>query len=152
MTTIRPGEKKDIPAALQLGKEMHEESPIYQQMDYSFQKVQDLLHRHVNEDGLVWLVAEQDGEIIGGILGIISEHYFGKDLMAVDEALFVTKGKRGGSAAFKLIRGFAEIAALRGARRIMLGTTTGVEAEAVGRFYEKLGFERIGGLYNTFLG
>ncbi|MEK9810941.1 MAG: GNAT family N-acetyltransferase [Candidatus Nanopelagicales bacterium] len=103
---------------------------------------------HAMNHGLV-LVHERDGTIDGGFAGLLVERWYSTDRLFTDLALFVAPTARGGLAAARLVR--AAIAWCRAhglaAGDIQFGISTGVHAEQTGALYERLGFERIGGLY-----
>ena len=65
--------------------------------------------------------------------------------------LFVDPAYRHGLAAMRLVRGFREWALERGARELCLAISTNVNADDTGRFYERLGFTRVGGVYKQRL-
>lgn len=143
---IRPATPADIPQMLALGEAMHAESR-YARMAWCTPKVCGLLDMLIaSDDGLV-LVAERGGEIVGGFMGMVSEHYFSRDKVATDFALFIAPDRRGGIAASRLLQAYREWAQARGAVSVQLGVTTGVNTEDTARLFERCGFERVGVLF-----
>lgn len=143
---IRDAVQADIPTLLVLGERMHAESR-YRHMPWSRAKVAELMDALIaSEDGLL-LVAERDGEIIGGMLASVAEHYFSPAKVASDFALFVSPDRRGGLAAMSLLRRYASWARERGAVLVQAGITTGINVEAATRLYEVAGFKPIGPLF-----
>lgn len=143
---IRPATPADIPAMLALGEAMHAESR-YGRLGWCAPKVCGLLdHLIASDDGLA-LVAERDGVIVGGFLGMVSEHYFSRDKVATDFALFIAPDRRGGLAAPRLLQAYREWAQARGAVSVQVGVTTGVNTETTARLFERGGFARVGVLF-----
>lgn len=143
---IRPATITDIPRLLVLGEAMHRESPKFSAAAWSAGKVGELLESLIlDPDGLV-LVAEVDGELVGGFLGVISEHFFSHDRFAQDFALFVASDRRGAYAGKRLLEGFKAWAQAKGVPA-ELGISTMVNVEQTGRLFEACGFERYGYLY-----
>lgn len=145
---IRNATTQDIPVLVKLGEAMHAESPRYRRMSWNPGKVCGLMDWCLaNPDAGLLLVAERDGKVIGGFIGLCQPHYFSDDLMASDLALFVEPGKRGGLAAARLLQAFKVWARARGAVDIGAGVTTGVCDELAARLYRSVGFEPAGLLF-----
>lgn len=143
---IRPATPDDIPHMLALGRMMHAEAPRFRDRTWSDTKVAALIAGLIQlGDGLA-LVAEHDGEIVGGFLGVICEDFFGPDRMAQDYALFVRPGKRGAMAGAQLVGAFIAWARDRRATPIV-GVSTGVDVEKTGRLLEACGLHPFGQLY-----
>ena len=70
--------------------------------------------------------------------------------MANDLCLFVTKPKRGGTAAYRLIKAFEAWAIAHGAVVLRFGISTGVEADKTLKLYEKLGYKLEGYQVNKY--
>lgn len=143
---IRPATPADIPRLLELGEAMHGESRL-RDIAFSREKVERLLTNLAAGKGCL-LVAERDGEIIGGFAGVLTPYYFSEEMMAVDLALFVSQDRRGGLAAVMLIRSFIEWAFQNGAREALLGTNFGAESKA-NQLYGRIGLGQVGGLFSS---
>lgn len=141
---IRRATPADIPRMIDLGAAMHEESR-YARLGYKPSKVAAML-QVVIERGIA-LVAERDGQIIGGFAGIVEPHWFSDDLIATDLALFIEPGKRGGIAAARLIDAFLAFARERGAIMTDILINTGVRHEDTARLFERLGGKAAGLIY-----
>lgn len=140
---IRNATHEDIDVLVLLGREMHKESR-YREMPFSEPKVRNLLAGMIVDPNGCLLVYEKDGKITGGIAGFISEHYFSTGKIASDLALFITQDKRGGMAAARLVKAFAQWATEAGADIVQVGVTTGVNTDGVERLYNALGFKNVG--------
>lgn len=142
---IRPATHDDLGALLVLAEQMHGESRFARRR-FSLDKMARLFATLIDsEDGLV-LVAERNGEIVGGFAGYVAEDWFGPDRMSGDFGLFVDPRSRGLSTAAGLIKGYVAWAQARGVAQPEVGISTGVHTETTTRLYEALGFERIGNL------
>ena len=146
---IRQGDVDDIVALVELGREMHEEAPAFNKMDYDPKKLLQL-GVVLSEQGGMFLAEKDDNEIIGMFLGVVMPHYFGSDLMANDLCFFVKKEHRGSTAAPRLIKAFEKWAWANGATALRFGISTGVEAKRTLKLYEKLGFSQDGYLVNKY--
>lgn len=144
---IRAATPNDLNALLELGCAMHAES-AYHYLPFDQEKVRALLLSCMKGFGCVF-VAERDGEIIGGFFGIITEHYFCDVKMACDLALFVRPDRRGALAAVQLIEAYIDFALKQGVdpRNIQIGISTGVDIDRTAKLYERMGFERTGGIF-----
>lgn len=143
---IRPATHADIHVMLALGEKMHGESR-YARHRWNVAKVGALITTLIeSEDGLA-LVAETRGEIVGGFLGVVNEHYFTDAKVAADFALFVDPGRRGGIAASLLLAEYIAWARSRGASMIQFGATTGVNHEASARLCKHVGMGQVGELF-----
>jgi GNAT superfamily N-acetyltransferase len=141
----------DIPVLIQLGADMHDES-AYAFLPYDRAKVQALIVQYVEDsDSRCGLVAESGGCVIGMIGGVAMSYYFCDETLVADEVLFVTPDRRGGTAAARLIAGLQEWAADRGARELCLSVSTRVQSERTAKFYERLGFSHVGGIFKKRL-
>lgn len=140
--------KADLAPMLEMGMMMHAESS-YRDKSMSADKVGTLFWAGISETGDIFLrVVRKDGEIIGGMLGMLTPYWFSDtDLLAVDLALFVRQDKRGAIAAKKLIDAFADWARDHGAREVSLASSTEVAPERTAKLFEACGFPQIGTIH-----
>ena len=140
MAKVRRAVGADFPTMVTMGQDMRDESPRFSRLGYSPDRCLELLAGlSVSPQGLV-LVAEQDGVIVGMLLGLASRHFFSDDITASELVVYVAPEARGGSAAVKLIRQFEAWAVEQGAADIVLGVSTEVHADRTAQFYERLGY------------
>lgn len=145
---IREATRDDIPAMLALGEAMHGESR-YARFPWNVEKVTKLLQALVDsEDGLA-LIAEQDGEPVGGFIGAACDHWCTDARTSSDFALFVRPDHRGGMLGLRLLRRYAAWARSRGVADdlICTGITTGIDVAASTRLFELAGFKTAGPLF-----
>lgn len=134
---IRLATSKDIDRIAELGRELHQSSE-FKNLNFDIDKVKNILH---NENVLM-LVAEISGEVIGYFCGVVTDTFFGNDLIAYDVSVFITPKHRGW-AAVELIKHYRAWAEELGCKQINLGISTGTN-ERISRFYELMGFPRVG--------
>lgn len=144
MGTVRPAFAPDIPQLIALGRAMHAESPALRHAPYNAGKVGANIETAM-QIGLV-LVHETDGVIDGGFVGIVVEYWFSTTKMLADLALYVHPGRRGSTAACRLLSAVLAWAKAR-ALDVNISASTGIDPEQSGQFFEGMGFQRIGGVY-----
>jgi GNAT superfamily N-acetyltransferase len=148
-TTIRPATLDDLDVLMDIGEAMHKESPRFSRMSYSQAKVLQTFIDLINADCGLLVVAEQDGEIIGGIAAMVAPHWFSHDLMASDLALFILPEHRGGMTAVRLIKHYIGWAGEKGAVITQMGISTGVHAEATAAMFSAVGLKQFGYLFEV---
>jgi L-amino acid N-acyltransferase YncA len=131
----------DLPAMAVLGREMHATSS-YAPMDYDPERLKETITDMMNKSQFVVVTEDTNGEVIGGMVGMVTQSWFGRDMVANDLALFVAGNARGGMAAIKMMKAFVHWAKLAGAKQIRPGVTTGHERAE--QLFERLGFARCG--------
>jgi len=142
---IRHATLKDIPALIELGKVMHAESR-YRVLPYLPSRVERTLLALMAGAGVV-LVAEVDGEIVGGFMGTCAEHFFSSAKVAGDLAIFVAPDYRGGLLGARLIKTFVDWAKEQGAKIIDTSVTTGVMTPKTEALFARLGGELVGSVF-----
>ena len=149
---IRDFVSGDMPQIIKLGRQMHAESS-YNGLDFDDDTVMELAEQWLsNSDVYFCRVAENnEKEIFGMYVGLISSYYFGKDLVANDLLLFVVPDKRGSIAAVKLIKEFEQWAKDKGAAEVRPALSTGVKVKETKQLYEALGYEAVGFTFNKRL-
>jgi GNAT superfamily N-acetyltransferase len=139
---IREARYDDIDALLALAKEMHAESPRYSLLRFSADKVAGVFRRLIDSpDGLL-MVAENSGEIVGGMAAMVTPHWFSDDLVSSDIGLFMLPRHRGGMTAVRLMRSYIEWAKFKGALQIQAGISTGVQVEEAAALYRRMGLKQ----------
>lgn len=139
----------DIDRIVELGGMMHRESR-FRDRNFNHEKVAALVLRMMRqtENCLVIVATTDDGFIIGGLMGMVVEDWFGDDRVVQDLALFIDPEQRGYMAATHLIAAFSEWAQSMGCVETEMGVNTGINPERTGRMFEAVGFRRVGLLYS----
>jgi len=132
----------DIPRLLELGRQLHQESPRWSRLSFNRDRAQAMLARLIGSTSSVVFVAERAGVVVGGIAGVVEQHWSSDDLVAHEVSLFIEPDARGGYLATKLIVALTEWGRLRGAVWLHAGTSTGLDPERTAGLYEALGFTR----------
>jgi GNAT superfamily N-acetyltransferase len=89
--------------------------------------------------------------LVGMLGGYLVEYFFCDETLVADEILFVDRRYRGGVAALRLVRAIQQWAFERGAKEVCLGISTNVNVETTGKFYQRMGFTYVGGIYKLRL-
>lgn len=140
---IRPITQTDLPACIRLGGRMHEES-VYNYLEYSPEKCYEFGINALENDKILWLVAEIAGEVVGMLGASIQEIYFADGLVANDYLVYVVPEKRGSSVFYRLVKAYQEWADEKGALAFMSVSNGNFETEDL---FSRLGCERMGGVF-----
>lgn len=128
----------DAPRLAALGWEMHQESS-YRDQPYDEAKVRTLMMRLIGGAGVVFVV-RRDGQIVGGIAGGVTENWFNDERIAFEYGLFIEPAARHGITAMRIVLAFCKWCEIKGARRVRVGITTGVQVEGTAALYRMCGF------------
>jgi GNAT superfamily N-acetyltransferase len=143
---IRTATPEDLSTILDLAEVMHAESR-FKDLPFSRAKVSHIFAQLIDGAGLV-LIAEQDGEVIGAIAGVVIELWFSPTKVAQDFGLFICPEHRGGMHAVRLIKRYIEWAKAQGATAVEMGINTGVQVEQTGKLLHHLGFTQVATLHS----
>lgn len=136
---VREATVADLPHLLDLGRRMHAESR-YRDYPYSEPKLRGLWsHLIADEDGIVLLSPH------GMLFGAVEEYWFSTVRYAAEFVLYVEPEHRKGFEAVRLIHAYEAAARALGAADVHLQNTTGVDVAMTERFFERMGYDRIGG-------
>ena len=144
---IRPATHSDVPEVVRLAATMHLESR-YHDLPFNGQKFSALVRRLIDNTAGMVAVAERDGEIIGAIAGLVTEHYFSDALVSYEFGLYVLPEHRGTLAGYRLAKTYVAWARERGATVIDMSITTGITTERTGQIYERLGLVQTGVIFS----
>ena len=129
----------DIKQVASLAERFHTES-IYKDLDFDLCKFSAVLKQIVEMDKQIAIVYIVNNVIVGAMAGYVSEYFFGKDKIAGEYGVFIDKNHRGGYGVIKIIKYFENWAIGQGAKIIQLGVSANINADKVGRLYQKLGY------------
>ncbi|MGE0367055.1 MAG: N-acetyltransferase family protein [Phycisphaerales bacterium] len=96
-------------------------------------------------DVAVLLLAEIDGACCGMLYGAVTEHPICPITYAASIAFYVQPEARGLTGK-KLIEAFEQVAREHGAAEVVLGTSSGVDADRTVQLYKTLGYTVLGAL------
>ncbi len=97
------------------------------------------------------LQAEAGSEVVGMLMGVAAPHFHAPELGASLLSWYVLPEHRGSLAAVKLLHGFRRWARDRGAVRLYIGVTSGIDVARTDRLLRRLGFRQTGGNYEAAL-
>jgi GNAT superfamily N-acetyltransferase len=136
---IRSMTEEDVLDVLLLAKEFSKEAPASHKWDKN--KTLSFLQTALSMTNMEVFVYEKDGEILGGLVGCITEMYVSYKKMATEFAFFVTKEARGSSVAVRLVKHFEDWAKQNGADYIILADIQ--EINDLSKLYGKLGYKSL---------
>lgn len=140
-TLIRDATPDDLDLLMDIAQAMHQESPRFSKLAFSEAKVLQLYVGLMELPNGLLAVAEKDGVVVGGVAGIVTEHWFSTDLTANEFAVFILPEHRGGMTAARLVQHYVQWAKAQGAKLIQLGISTGVQPVETAALYRALGLK-----------
>ena len=138
---------RQIADIVDLGREMHNESQFSIAPYNPMKTEQMLLHARAHPDWLLLCAIDGDNQVIGMFMGLVSTYFMADGLMAEDKVLFVTKSKRGVIAAKRMLNEYVAWARAKGCTQAYMNHTTGVDTDRGARFFEHVGFGKIGTIH-----
>ena len=137
---VRPIEEHDIDVCIEMGEAMHQESR-YSPYEFNKDKILQLINAtFTNPKSYSMFVVEDDEDIVGLLVGVCVEYWFGTDKQTADLAIYVKPEKRGTSAVGRLIRAYEKWASNLGIKEIGVSTSTGVDTERTRGLFQRLGY------------
>lgn len=148
---VRDATRDDIPSVILIGEQFHKESR-YSHMDFSYEKVaeQAVVALEIPNKEFFQVITYND-EVVGMLSATMDQTAFGIDAVAHDRMLGLAKEHRNKCfvALQKIIDNYHKWAREKGAKRIFLSTTTGVEPEKTAKLYETMGFHQVGTIHEA---
>lgn len=146
--TIRPATIDDLPYIINLAADMHAESR-YRNLTFRADRLGHLAAMMIGDDDGLVLVAEHQGDIVGGMIAqVMRNHWFAGEPVAYEYGVFIQPEHRGRMMGVTMVKRFVAWAEEKGAAMIDLAITTGITAPRTGAIYEKLGFAKVGAIYS----
>jgi GNAT superfamily N-acetyltransferase len=148
ITIVKPTSADDVKDALKLARRMHSEG-AYAFLPFEPAKVlAGILACSTQADHFAAL-ALRAGAVVGFLGGALTTYPFCSERLAHDLGFYVAPEARASTAAVRLLRAFRAWALERGAREVSLGVSTGGRHERIERFYTRMGFTKMGGVYRA---
>lgn len=145
---IRHATLDDVDQMVILGRHMHQES-IYRDYNYDDYKVGLMMTTVITNDAGVAIVStDETGVVNGGIIGWVSDHWFGHGKMLCDLAFFLDTSARSGMTAYRLIKSFIQYGKDFGCNQTQLSNSSGYETDRVAKLYQRSGMEHVGYVYS----
>lgn len=144
--------REDALKLLELGYQMHQESPNFRNRKYDRERIWKLLDQSLLSPSRVCvLIAKEENTIIGFLVGTMTEQYFSGDLLANDLAMYILPEHRGGRTFFRLLEAFEEWSISNKATAIILGHTTGINLEKSKGLFLKRKYSLMGHIFTKEL-
>jgi RimJ/RimL family protein N-acetyltransferase len=142
MADIRIATLADMGAMVNMGAVMHAESPRFSRYTFLPDRLSQSLQWVMDGHGRVWL-AEQDGEVVGGFIAVVHQHYVCDLTHLSDLALYVYPQHRNGTTAVRLIKTFLAWAKEINAEPT-ISLNTDIAPERTARLMQALGAKQSG--------
>ena len=145
--TIRPPKPEDHGAVVSLLRRMHEETR-FSVFPLSESRLEGSVSAFLEpNDWRFSRVFERDGVVKGVFFGYMDDFWFSDALCGFDDVFYIAPEARGGSAAARMVKMFGEWCRERGCSAALVGVSSGVMVDRTGALLQRLGYERLGGLY-----
>lgn len=144
MTELRRATLEDLPRIIELGIELHAESPRFSRFRFDESKAADFMaHLITSSSGFV-LLAVRCERVIGGVAAMMTSEWFSHDTFAYEVSVFIEKAHRGSTLPVRLLHAYRDWATERGARCAVAGVGTGINADGTAKLYQLAGMKPIG--------
>lgn len=140
---IRRAVRTDAPAMLAMARALAQESPKYRDKDFDESKLMALAERLQGTllvENAAILVDERAGELVGMMIVVLAERFFGGDMYVTDLTLYVKPEHRGGTSFARLVQTAETWARKQGVRDAAFGVSTEINAEATVHAYQRMGY------------
>lgn len=134
--TVREATPDDAFDVLMLAHQFGKEAPAG--FKFSKDKVESFFDRVLADPTMVWFVSEDEDGIGGFIVGLYTDHAFNDAKMAAELGWFMTKDKRGGTQAIRLVKAFEQWAKDIGAEYVAMCDIIGLSDLA--NLYDRSGY------------
>ena len=150
---VRLPRREEMRYLVGIGRRLHDNSK-FRDMEYNEDRVMILGYTAMDHPQHMFLMIIEDTETevpVGFLLAGLQQSFFGKDFVANDLTLVVEDEHRGRcmDALRRITALYREWALERGAKRIYLGTSTGVDPERTRAVFEACGFQQVGTLHEA---
>ena len=146
MMPIRFANTDDVPGMVALGQRMHAITR-FKHFTFDGERLAQAL-RAALTDGknryTFFVAIDSQGKLVGVLLAVLEQHIFSSQLTASIMHYDVLPESRMGGWGVRLLRAFELWARNRQIFEISFGINSGAEQESVGRFAQKMGFEKVG--------
>lgn len=123
-----------------LGRLFFLETDLPKIMDYDEASAAGTFQQLIEMENAAVFLLEVDGQVVGGIAGLVAPHYFNLDHLSGQELFwYVAPAHRKGREALLLIKTLEQWAIEIGASAFMLAAM-GSSREAVGHYYRRKGY------------
>jgi hypothetical protein len=135
-----------------MGKRLHGES-LFSNMDYNEESVAKLGHVAATDENFFFhTIVELPTDVpVGMLIGMLQTTFFGTDKIATDLLFFIEPEHRGqcAEAIQEITTRYSRWGFYKGAKRVYLVSSTGIEPERTEHAYEACGFRKIGTVHEA---
>ncbi|WFE90484.1 GNAT family N-acetyltransferase [Roseibium porphyridii] len=140
-------EPSDIDALINLGAAIASET-AYRSITFDPLRAREFAEMYLAETETHKIfVHKSRGRLQGALFGYVTDYIFSRDLMAAEELFYIYPEDRKSRIAIKLMRAFETWARTKSVIEICFSVSTQDQADRIGRFYEKMDYVRVGGVY-----
>lgn len=151
MIQVRFAQLADIPAMVELGRQIHVQSR-YGWMVYSASQTWKYLERAIpNKQCCVVVAVGTDADVCGVLLATVRQYPFSTDFCANIDYLYVTSPKRGTPTAMKMVTAFRRWANNREVAEITITNQFGLGQAQSAKLFNKLGMPPVGGQHSMWI-
>lgn len=142
---IRHASLADWSQVMNLARAMHEESR-FSKFQLSEEKLRKIFEEQLNSPRVAccFLAERSDGQVIGMLVGFVTELFFANQQVAQDRVFFVLPAFRGCSAAVRLLTVFRKWAEIRNVQELNINMSVAVDTTRFERLMTHMGFTNCG--------
>lgn len=156
MYTVRDAKDIEVFKLVEISEAVLKESPTYTHLAFDKEKSANYIYSAIMKyDGwFLRVIADENNEIVGGLLGCMETTVFGPDKIAYDVTVMMEIEHRGRCVRqlVQVVQEFKQWGIDNGAKLIKLGVSSGINIEKASMFFEHMGFERIGAMHGYKVG
>jgi GNAT superfamily N-acetyltransferase len=145
LLTLRPGKQQDIERLVDLAERFHGEMSQHGRIPFDRPTTHRFGMWHLTHERGFCMVAEDNGEIIGFMMGAVSMWAIHKEQVGTDSVIYILPQYRG-KLGRRLLESFLDWAKERSGWQ-MLTETAGAASKAYRRMVMNMGFEQMGTVY-----
>lgn len=151
MYRVRDAIDHEVYKMVEISEIILAESPTYTLMTFDKEKSANYLYGAiVKQPGwFLRVIADESNEIVGGMLCYCETSLFGPDKLAYDVTIMIQKEYRGRCLPqiIQIVDEYKKWALNEGAKVIKIGVSSGLNIDKADKFFQMLGFDKIGGMY-----
>lgn len=156
MYSVRDALDKEVFTLTDISERILKESPTYAHFTFSKEKTANYLYSAImKHDGwFLRVIVDESDQIVGGLICYCEPLVFTDEKIAYDITIMVEKEHRGRCLPqlVQVIDEYKEWAVMQGAKLVKLGVSSGISIDSAAKFFERLGFERIGSMHGFKVG
>lgn len=139
----------DLLDLLALGKQYYNDEYGTLAVSFDSQKTSETVKKWIKGDNnsLLLISRDGDGEITGFIYGTLGKHFYSHDLGCTMYFMYVAPKYRGGMSAVKLMHAFKRWGVKNNAKAFYFNVASGIRMQETDTFLQKMGFQLTGGTY-----